>query len=483
MRVFFGLLFALFIVFPHVAFSQEHDPRIEEAYQALREQYPDAPESVLRDIPIIILEEDGTGVPGSTGAFAEPAGNVQCFDYYHFGSVSVEPNSEIKEVVAGSSVPISLIVRNNNAYPIVDGTVWVKIFRKESGPIQRLANGDHVVDYIPVVRDITLSGGEAEGYSFFWDVPVDAINGEYYVATFFTTSDKYNMLGLSFTDDIVGETYFFSVSDGAGSLYFDKRSVRINENPYQFIGAPPATHGERPIPVAINVVNPLAQGKSVTVSWKVYAWDALQEENLLEQSSETLVVPPESAVTSSHIVRATDASVYLIVAEVVSDDGSKSIANMRFVRTGIDIPRINFPSTFSYPIVGGEEQEIFACLHNSGFSSQIENGELELSVTDRFGRTIHQHTYSGAITGSMMGVATSFTSLFDHKTFSVKAALKVNGEVVEEETIEYRCQELDGTACHSDALVGTVPLGTLFVLIVVFFFYFAKGIVRNKKVV
>ena len=57
---------------------------------------------------------------------------VNCFDFYKFGSVVVNVDPIVRTIQPGGVVQFKGQIINNNAYPIVDGSVYVKIFREES---------------------------------------------------------------------------------------------------------------------------------------------------------------------------------------------------------------------------------------------------------------------------------------------------------------------------------------------------------------
>ncbi len=468
-RLFSLSLLAPLLAIPFFSFAVTED----EAFESLRAKYPSIPEEVLRKIPITT----GPSIPESV----EAAGNISCFDYYTFGSVTAEPNGEIKEVIAGSSVDIAVKIQNNNPYPIVDGTLWVKIFRKAENETARLVNGDHLVDFFPIVTDVVLTPSEVEGYSFSWNTPPDAISGEYYAATFFTTGDAYNLLGLTFTDDIVGGVYYFSVLDGVGSPYLDKSSVAIANNPYQFIGAPPVVDSVAPVPISISIVNPTNDSRSVQIVWNVYRWDALTAKNLLETSAvETVSIEPNSQQEVVYTIRAVDAAVYLVVPEILTE-GAGSLAHIRFIRSGVDMLRLNFPSITEYPLYSRAPVQVFACLHNAGLAASVPDAVLNLVVKDRFGRAIHTHQYKGVVTGAMMGELSEFASFFEHKTFSIEATLLADGAVVDFGTVKYRCEDLGENQCWSDAIINPIPLGTIFVFLFVTLLILTKWFRKSKS--
>ena len=114
--------------------------------------------------------------------------------------------------------------------------------------------------------------------------------------------------------------------------------------------------------------------------------------------------------------------VYLLQG-VAKWHNSSSIINVRFVREGKDQLRINYPSLMSYPLIEGQEATLFSCLHNAGESASVPGGRLELSLLDHKGEVIHSYTYTGDVTGAMMGVAEKFTPKKTYGTFTLDAKL------------------------------------------------------------
>jgi hypothetical protein len=144
------------------------------------------------------------------GGTATPPGAVNCFDYYRFGSVQVHLTAPVSSAVSGSSITFSGEITNDNPYPIVDGSLYVRVFKSRGSTID--GNGPDVVAQFLVKSGIAIPANGSAPVSFSWKVPSYAESGDYSLATFFTTSRKFNLLGLSFTDDVVGNTVPFSVS-------------------------------------------------------------------------------------------------------------------------------------------------------------------------------------------------------------------------------------------------------------------------------
>ena len=125
-----------------------------------------------------------------------PIGTVNCFDYYTFGSVQVNVTPDVVGAVSGIPINFAGTISNDNPYPIVDGAIFIKIFRIAKDPSEQNVNGRDVVDQFFVREGIALPPHSSFPIAFTWDIPSYAMTGEYQLATFFTTSKKFNLLGL-----------------------------------------------------------------------------------------------------------------------------------------------------------------------------------------------------------------------------------------------------------------------------------------------
>lgn len=145
-------------------------------------------------------------------------------------------------------------IHNNNPYPITGGTLYVKIFRDIGG--EKNPNGPDVVDQFIAVDNLTIPANSSIDASFSWDVPVYAPTGEYRLVTYFISNKKFNLLGLSFTDDIVGNSFAFTVSgEQKSTVMFDKSSVIINESPYYFAAYPPRIELGKDANISLEIQN------------------------------------------------------------------------------------------------------------------------------------------------------------------------------------------------------------------------------------
>ena len=388
---------------------------------------------------------------------------VSCFDYYTFGSVEVNISSGVSTTVAGTPITFSGLINNKNKYPVVDGTLYVKIFKLDKSP-EKNADGPDLVDQFVAVDNVSIKGSSYIPFKFDWNIPQYAESSKYKVATFFTSADKFNLLGLSFTDDIIGNSFNFSVEGKKDTVRFNKHTVKINNNEYHFAAYPPRIDKKVDARIEAELVNTTNKAQNIPVNWKVYSWDAQHADNLIQDLGDIVTVPANSKKTLSFLVRDTAHLVYYVVAES-NYMGTKSILGMRFVREGVDKMRINFPSVTEYPLTKGQENTVFSCLHGMGTADLIEGGKLVLTLRDDQNDVIHQYGYLGPVSGAMMGVKDTFVPKENYNNFILSAELYQNTKLVDSAVMKYDCKSIDPDLCPPSTT--TIPVGQTSIIIIV----------------
>jgi hypothetical protein len=184
-----------------------------------------------KEVPVVLDSDLVPPGPNLPQINANTSGAVDCFDYYKFGSIQVQVAPYFGgQVNAGDSLLFGGELINNNPYPLVDGQIYMKIFKMEQDSDELFReNGYPLVDFVLVEDNIALATGEVRPLEFGWTVPKNSAEGEYMAAFFFTTARSYNLLGLSFTDDVTGNTTSFTISSDEPytPVVFDKNSVRL----------------------------------------------------------------------------------------------------------------------------------------------------------------------------------------------------------------------------------------------------------------
>lgn len=426
----------------------DYDPRFPDV-EVIDVSSQEAIDNLSEEEKAALAEMGATG-DGQTDGAEQP---LSCFDYYTFNSVQVQAGPEIDSTVPGSPLSITGTIQNENPYPLVDAQVHAKVFKVSGEETNAaMANGDPLVGFFTMADDLTVPANGELPFQYEFDVPQYAADGDYQMAFFVTVADRYNMLGLSFTDDVLGNTTDFSIeSERSAVPTFDKNSVTLNGQSYEFANLSPHFASDEVVTMEADVVNPLDTAASVTLNYTLYNWDGLREENVQDTHSEVIELAPGETRRVSYEVPAIDHAVSYVVADLVYED-THSVLNPRFVRDGIEETRINFPGVTNYPLQEGETNTLFSCLHS--ISEGGSEGSLDLTLTTPDGETIYSNTYEGQITGAMMATAGQFTPDSDYTDFDINATLRDrNGEEVESVTLEYRCEELRDN-CPETAAAG-----------------------------
>ena len=108
-----------------------------------------------------------------------PAGVVNCFDYYHFGSVQTQLTGQSFNYNPGDIINFKGPITNQNDYPIIDGALYIKIFRIRNA---QDGNGHDVVDQFIAADNITIPAKGKVPVAFSWKVPLSLSEGNYKIA-------------------------------------------------------------------------------------------------------------------------------------------------------------------------------------------------------------------------------------------------------------------------------------------------------------
>lgn len=390
----------------------------------------------------------------SDPAVSEPAGNAQCFDYYQFGSVITDISSTLPSTVDGAAMTFVGTMTNQNPYPLTGLDLYVKIFRKQSKEADALNNAHHLVAQFVAVDNISITAKGEREFSFDWLVPPGTIPGDYMIATYAMTNEAYNLSGLSFTDDVTGASAQFKIDgEDTGSFAFDKNKVKMNDTEFRFASMIPTFTKDKTVTITVPYVNNTKSDKEVEVLWKQYNWDGLNEQALLNVKSETFTVPAGKSKLISYSATEYKGAVTYIVADAESD-GVHSILDMRFARIGVEQARINFPSITSFPLIAGQPNSLFSCLHVAG-PDTLSGATLDLTLTDKNGAIITQNKYEGNVTSAMMGVKYDFTPTANYDQVTLTATLERNGVVEDIGKVTYDCQAIDASLCLAETGNGS----------------------------
>lgn len=420
-------------------------------------------------------------------------GQVDCFDYYHFGSVQVDLSPTLDQTVPGATLNFQGTIKNENAYPIVNGTVYVKIFRKsEENKDLVLDNGYPLVDQFLLPDTYTLPAKGEKPAAFDWAVPMNAAGGEYYAAFFFQSAHHYNLLGLSFTDDVTGNQSHFTVtnSDDMRLVTFNKNTVTLNGQKHRFANFLLEFKKDESVIAKVEITNPKTEATAVSLLWKHFAWDALRPETLADTQNEIVLLQPGETRTVEYAAQPLGSAAVSYVVVEMHDGISKSFLDIRFARADIEETNVNFPSIMDYPLRAGVETGVFSCIHGTNHSVPlIMDNILTLTLRDMDGNIIHTYQYRGDVTSDMMGFADRFVPEKTYTDFTLTATLERKGQVLEDIVQTYRCQDIDPSLCPEDGAATvseengsvTVLVGFVIVGVTVFLGLLVALLVSRKK--
>jgi len=448
-KIFLSLLLSLSFVFSSpLAEAMMLDEFLADPVN--RAAYENFPEDVKAE-----MQENDRLLKESTKTVAEtlPAGTISCFDHYTFGSVEVEIEPVTLTPVPGSTLDFSGVIRNANPYPIVAGTLFVKIFRHAQVNEQAaVENGYPLVDQFIASTDIVIPAEGTASASFAWEVPANLPGGKYYAAFYFSTHNRYNLAGIMFMDDITGNQVDFTVTDNPAvvpTVSLDRNGTSLNGFEFNFSKPPRLFERDELVEVAVTVVNPRNEEVVTSLTWTLSPWGDLLPERMINTKTVSVTLKPKERKVVTYFVEPHDHTASYVVAEL-EDKGVKSIQNIRFVRDGVPETRLEFPTILTYPLNAGEENGVFTCVHSTN-ESLVPGNEVKLTLTDSVGATVYSHTYTGAVPVDMAGVLGAFTADRTLKNFSLEATLTRDGKLVESVKQNYRCDELGLEDCSETA--------------------------------
>ena len=411
---------------------------------------------------------------------------VDCFDYYEFQSVRVHALPENEDYLPGQDVRFIGNITNDNDYPVVDGNLYVRIaksrddFKKE---------GHDVVDEFFVMEGVSLLANGSKDFEFTWNISPDLSGGKYVVSYFFTVGKKFNLGGLPFSNEIVAGLTDFSVkSQSLGGLYFDRKNVKFNDQPYLHIGNWPSIEKGSNVGFKYNLSNTFDKDLDVLVSFTAYYWDSLREEDHIKSYAEEVTVPKDSSKEFIFNLENVDRSVYYVQAKAESGT-LKSMVNTRFVVENGEGPRLNYPAITGFPIKEGDKVNLFTCFHNTTYANT--EGTVELELFDEKNKLVGSVKHEGLIPSAMSAIKSEISAKKDYDYLVLKARVldKAGNEVDKYETV-YSCEQFGNCKIKPESESGALAknISSSLVMIIVFALLFLIVVVvvisksmRGKK--
>lgn len=425
------------------------------------------------------------------------------FAHYKFGSVEALITASGSQYKPGETMHLNAVITNNNDYPIVDGSVYVKIFREQKDQFREgkdyfkeipdkeiMRNGDFLIDQFMALEGIALKAGETKTIFFDWDVPENILSGQYKTVSYFQSAKKFDLLGLTFTDDVIGNFYSFTVSGDQDKRIaeFDRNNVKLNDKPHDFVSFLKLYDEEEEVKIEAPLINNTNSPQSVTVNWDTYFWDGLLEKNKIKTDKETITLNPKEVKVLSYVIPGNKYPVNYVVAKADWLD-SHSILNIRFARSTQEKPRTNFLGISSFPVQANRPVTVFTTAHTVKsmpyFIDINKEGKAEqryqisLAVKDKNQQVIETYSYAGEVSGQIMGLEAQFLPKQGYDYLILETTIRdSNNVVIDQGLLVYDCQTLDPNQCMPVSsgkdkndilkLIG-LPLAVILLVVVIAF--------------
>jgi len=360
---------------------------------------------------------------------------TNCFDHYKLGSVELSQESvSAKKFSAGSSFNFGIDVSNKNNYPVADGAVFAKIYRRNI----KDPNSDFLVDEFIAKKDINLWAGEKKRISFDWAMPENSPEGQYKIVLYFSSSSQFNLSGLSFTPGVYDKAVIFTLKEGGNkSFWFDAENIMINDKKVPLSSWIPTFSPEDEIVISSPIKNELGYG-SALINFDLYSFDLLNEEEKLQRYSKQKIVSLNGAdVALSFGLPALDSGVYL--AKITAKgQGQQSALNVRFAVKG-QKGRFIFTGISRFPLERNSQYSIFSCFSNSADYTTSFDGKVNIQLkNEKTGDVIAQTFYEGRITPEVMAIKKDFkAAAVADKLLLVSELYDNQGNLVDRVETEY----------------------------------------------
>ena len=404
--------------------------------------------------------------------FAEETSSNQarsCFDYYKFQSVTIDLHADKSVYKSGEGAKFIGSLTNTNKYPIVGGSLILRISKFDP----RSQVGNDIIDEWTAIENINLLEGEKKDVNINYQLSSGLPAGTYTLASFFLTQGKFNLAGLSFTDDIFGGYATFSIeAESEKFIKFDRAEVKVEGKNYRIFGFLPQVFDKdtKTLSISVPLKNDNAKAVSGDITYSLYNWDGIDKSNLVKTWSEKIDISKQSSKTLSFDVPLSDRPVYFV--KIVAQAGDqRSEIHIRLVKDGFR-PRLNFVGITQFPSGGKGNNTLFACYHNT--ANAEGNGKLDVTIKNSDGRVLSSATFSGKITGAIDVLTKDISSLRGYDKLLLSAKLYDDkNNLMDEVEIPYDCSKFSEPVCLKNK-INFYFLGVVVILIAIALYLIKK---------
>ena len=372
-----------------------------------------------------------------------------CSQEYKPNSVVVEAKPTNEKLTAGAILHFTGEVENTNIFPITDGQVRIKIYQVSKSANDQKYTRTNLVDSLIAVDHVTLSAFATKPIEFNWQSLPTLASGDYEVAFFFTTNQRFDHFGSPTIEGQDGAKASFTVEGGVNqTVFFNRSSINLNNKKYEFGGVLPIFEREEIVYIQAELVNPSLEEKTVEINWKTSNWGKVTPEGVPITDKQYVTIKPGAKYQVSYMPFHLGGAVTVVEGEL-KDGNNKSIIQVQFTRANVEDARIVFPAIKDYPLRSNKEVEVFACVEAIG-PTLVPNATLDLKVADRKGNELFSTSGSVPAINESFGLLDTFVSGKDSNVFTLKATLRSGDKILDVAVINYDCQVLDPNNCKRE---------------------------------
>lgn len=389
-----------------------------------------------------------------------------CTDYYTFGSVDINLSSDTKNYQAGDPVLIRGKIKNNNPYPMIGLDIKGRLVKDIPEP-EYFRSEIITLDDLSIAENITIPANGEYEISYSLPLPFNAPSGEYQMFFYAVEQDRFNMTGLSFTNDIVGSYISFTVEgNNPDHVYLDQTKILVGEQEHNVMAFMTQHPKDAIIPITIPLYNPHDTPMSMRVTYDLYSWDSANPKNKVETRSEQIIVPPKSESILKYVVQETNDPVYYltITATPASSEkdpavySEKTISNIRLIVQDISKPRLNFVTTNTYPIKKDQETVLATCFHNTSTYQDGTSSKIVTVLKDSRGKEVTRTVFEGMLSSDINAIVSKFKPKKDIFDYTIESTIyDSKGEVIDKVEKKYSCNDINPSSCpQKNNLLTTV---------------------------
>ena len=386
---------------------------------------------------------------------------TNCFDTYKFGveGLSLYADTESNDYKASDLMEVLGSIVNKNPYPIIDLTVRARVLRSHPNPVIQKALYTTVDDFV-VLDNINLKANQEYLFNYSYYISQNAPSGDYIIQYYVYNQNRFNLSGLSFTEDIISSTTEFTVAGGSEHIYLDKTNITVDGQINDTRAFITSHEKGKNIPIKLPLVNPTSTAREMRISYKLYKWDEILEDNFIEEQAQELTIEANSKIDLEYIANTNtgDYPVYYVVIEALPVDQrdidlnkEKTMAHIRFSVQDNNRPRVNWVGLNKNPFEGGDI-ELLTCVHNTVFQTDEGPVKVQSIARDEKGKELSKIEYEGIMPSAISGIKNKLNTDKRFNTVTIETNLyNASNELVDNIITKYDCNEISPELCLAES--------------------------------